>query len=159
MYMCAHILQCAYVCTSVNAIVHGVITPGKSVQLYSRLMYVILMWSGAVPCGGGGGKGARRYFPPPPHDFFFLLFFLPFIILFYYLFIFTLIIIIFIFFACQLRAQSCTLMMIIPLTHYDNFATFFQVGGEMCHSPLPSPPPPFFFCLSAKRSVFIGWWW
>ena len=31
-------------------------------------------------------------------------------------------------FACQVRAQSCTLM-IIPLTHYDNFAThFFQVG-------------------------------
>ena len=32
----------------------------------------------------------------------------------------------FFFFACQLRGQSCTL--IIPLPHYDNLATFFFSG-------------------------------
>ena len=44
--------------------------------------------------------------------------------------------------------------MIIPLTHYDNFAThFFQVGGICVTVPVLHPPPPLFFCLSAKRSV------
>ena len=57
------------------------------------------------------------------------------------------------FFACQLRAQSCTLMMIIPLTHYDHLATnYFQVGGLKCVT-VPFLHPPFFFCLSAKRSI------
>ena len=118
-----------------------------------------------MQCHGGGGGGGRRGtghppFPPPPPDFFFsspflficftfLFFFLSF---FFYIYFYFFPFFIFLFFACQLRAQSCTLMMIIPLTHYDNLATnYFQVGGKMCHSPLPSPP--FFFCLSAKRSI------
>ena len=97
-----------------------------------------------------------RYTPPPPPPQFFFLHFLFFCILyffyyyyyffflsFFFFFLFFIIIILFYFFfninfyfffffsssffACQLRAQSCTLM-IIPLTHYDNFATHvFQV--------------------------------
>ena len=46
----------------------------------------------------------------------------------------------FFYFACQLRSQSCTLMM-YPVPHYVNFArNFFQVG--MCQSWEPPPPPP-----------------
>ena len=46
------------------------------------------------------------------------------------------------FFACQLRAQSCTLMIIIPLSHYDNFATTFFRKQKLCRQSLPPPPPP-----------------
>ena len=47
------------------------------------------------------------------------------------------------FFACLLRGQSSTLMMIItyrpiPLPHFENFATSFSGQGKMCRT----PPPP-----------------
>ena len=80
--------------------------------------------------GGGGGEGEMGARPPPPMII---------IIIFFRL----------LFFASQLRAQSCTLMMIIPLTHYDNFATnFFQVGKKCVTAPSFTPPPFFFLLLS-----------
>ena len=108
-----------------------------------------------MPWWWGGENGARGHPPPPPppppDDFFFFFFFSSSFFFFIYLFICFVLFVyfFFFFFACQLRAQSCTLMMIIPLIHYDNFAThFFQVTVPFLH-----PPPLFFFCLSAKRSV------
>ena len=36
------------------------------------------------------------------------------------------------FLACQLRGQSCTLMILIPLPHYNNFATTFLRKEKTC---------------------------
>ena len=93
----------------------------------SKVCDINVIRCSAMVGGGGGGEWGTGHPPPPPPPpmikksknkitFFFLHLFICFV-LFVYIF----------FFACQLRAQSCTLMMIIPLTHYDNFAThFFQ---------------------------------
>ena len=43
-------------------------------------------------------------------------------------------------YTCQLRGQSRTLMMILPLPHYDNFATFFFSSEENCVVYSPRPP-------------------
>ena len=91
--------------------------------------------------GGGGEKGHGGGTPPPPPRWFFFFFFFPlffsFVLLFFLFFTFIyfyyfFFLLFFFFFACQLRAQSCTLMMIIPLPHYDNLATnYFQVGESV----------------------------
>ena len=48
-------------------------------------------------------------------------------------------------YACQDRSQSCSLMMILPLPHYDNFATtFFSFGKNMLEFEPPPPPRDFF---------------
>ena len=61
---------------------------------------------------------------------------------------------------CFCRAQSCTLM-IIPLTHYDDFAThfFFRSGKYVSQPPSFTPPPPppppqslFFACPHSQRA-------
>ena len=91
---------------------------------------------------GGGGGGRRGHF------FFFICFTFLFFFFFSFLhlFIFYFIYLFFIYFlnffssffssfACQLRAQSCTLMMIIPLTHYDNLATYYFQVRESVNEP------------------------
>ena len=94
------------------------------------------MWSGAVPWWGGGEKGARGHRPPPRLWLFF------YIDLFFYFF----------FLACQLRAQSCTLM-IIPLTHYDDYGThFFRSGKYVSQSPSLTPSPFCFACPHSQRA-------
>ena len=56
----------------------------------------------------------------------------------------------FCFFACQLRGQSCTCMlMIIPLHHYD-FATPFE-EKKKCFGAPPPPPGDFFRADAALR--------
>ena len=75
-----------------------------------------LLFQGRYTMGQGrreGGMGAvtPMIWPPPP----------------------------FFFSSCQLRAQSCTLMIIIPLSHYDNFATTFFRKQKVCRR---SPPTP-----------------
>ena len=99
--------------------------------------YVILMWSGAVPWWGGGGEGGTGASPPPPPP--------QCVFFFFYIFFF--------FFACQLRAQSCTLMM-IPLTHYDNFATQFFKVGEICVT-VPVLHPPFFVACQLRGQSYM----
>ena len=42
-HMCAHILQCAYPMYKYNAIVHDVITPGRSVQLWYSLVGILII--------------------------------------------------------------------------------------------------------------------
>ena len=42
--VCVHISYSVHsLCTSVNAIVHGVITPGKSVQLWYSLVGILII--------------------------------------------------------------------------------------------------------------------
>ena len=102
--------------------------------------------------GGGGewGTGAFFFFFFFFffYIFFFFLFFSPFYIFFFSFLFFPFFFYIFFFFACQLRAQSCTLM-IIPLTHYDNFATHFFKVGEICVT-VPVLHPPFFFACQLR---------
>ena len=90
---------------------------------YSRLMW-LLMWSGAVPWWGGGGESiGARWHPPndfPPfsfHLFYFCYFFLFSFFTFFFLYIFIFLQYFFMsnFLLVILRAQSCTLMMIILL--------------------------------------------
>ena len=86
---------------------------------------ILVTRRGAKGWGQGGPNSPPP--PPPPHDFRFL--FVWFVCLFVLCF------------ACQLRGQSRTLM--LPLSHYVNFATtFLQAGKKECVGPPPPPPPP-----------------
>ena len=92
----------------------------------------------------GGGGGAWGHAPPMIYVYF---------LQFIYLFICFIIII---FFACRLRAQSCTLMIIIPRTHYDSFATIFSQVGKKCVTvPFLHPPPPFFLASQLRGQSYM----
>ena len=91
-----------------------------------QVMYANFRREGAVP-GGAWRGGGRRI--APHHDLAFS-------------------------FPCQLRGQSC-LMMVIPLPNYDNFATKKFRSENESRSPPPPPPPPreiFFFRAGAVLS-------